>query len=140
MKIKNRNLTALESAFFELSLEQSTETNRILGLQIQEAAVESRQSSGCGFFTDLVPNQDHQLVTPPLDFQIMDIYGVRGEFAAEFMMILFVKNGLILMLECVSLQNFWPSLVTGSEVSFTLTDSKRSVTRKFSVPEFADLI
>ncbi|MFZ2641327.1 MAG: hypothetical protein WA117_10050 [Verrucomicrobiia bacterium] len=104
-------LTSLEKAVLDMMLDKPGAEFEVIRQQLAHATVKDRNLSGVGFFTDFVVPTDTTVLR---DLPNMEIGGIEAEFpdlkhGAGF--VLFIRDGVIRMLEGYTYDEPWPEKI-----------------------------
>ena len=110
-------LNSLERAVLEKLLCGDLPLLTQLRQQLSKCHVAKREYSGVGFFTDFIIPEDISR-TPGLDIQFGDVIGSHPELKNGAGFVLFIKNGVLDMLEGYTYDEPWPSSCSGFDLAF----------------------
>jgi hypothetical protein len=118
-------LNPLEKAVLEKLLSGESERYRILQKQICALRITERKMTGVGFFTDFSLPDDVPKLPDEASFHISDVAAdINGlKHGAGF--VLFVKQGVVYMLEGFTYDEPWPQDIHGFHLYYDGTSERK---------------
>lgn len=93
----------------------------VLRKQYEMASVKSREFTGVGFFTNFLIDPEAPVLNPPISFQFGDVAADFEGLENGVGFVLFIKNGLISLLEGYCFDENFPKDITSYKLYY---DSK----------------
>jgi hypothetical protein len=120
-----KNLTALEDQVLEMLLRGEDETLSVLRQQAKQMQVSSRKMTGAGFYTEFeVPSEASRVPGRPT-FKLGDVNGTADNVKHGFGFLLYVKDGVVSMLEGYTYDDPWPDEVRGLVLTYSSNQSRK---------------
>ncbi len=114
-----RNLTELEDRVLDILLRGENETLTILREQSKRIQVSSREMTGVGFYTEFEVTPDAPRILGRPAFKLGDVNGTAGNVRNGIGFLLYVKDGVLSMLEGYTYDEPWPSEVQGLKLTYS---------------------
>jgi hypothetical protein len=109
-------LTELESGVLTLMLDAPGNTRMAACLQLAHASAGPREMTGVGFYRNFVYPNDTSFQRNLPDESYTDVVAEHPELECGAMFVLFVRDGVVKLLEGVTFDGDWPA----TEDAFTL--------------------
>jgi len=113
------NLTTLEEKVLEMLLRGESEVLAILRQQAKQAQVSSRQMTGVGFYTEFAVPSDVPRVPGRPTFKLGDVNGTVDNVNHGLGFLLYVKDGVLSMLEGYTYDEPWPDEIRGLVLTYS---------------------
>lgn len=114
----SNKLSLLEISVLKKLLDGDLPLLTQLRRQLELCTIEKRELTGCGFYTTLVIPQDIPL-TPGLDIIFGDVVADIPELTSGAGFLLYIKNGVLDMLEGYSYDEPWPESINSFKLEYT---------------------
>lgn len=112
-------LTGVEERLLQMLLRGDDEVLYVLRQQAGQAWVSSRNMTGTGFFTNFeVPAEVPRVKNCPT-FQLGDVHGTADNVKHGLGFLLFVKDGVLSVLEGYTYDEAWPDEISGLVLTYS---------------------
>lgn len=130
----NTELSNLERAVLDKMLDGALPMLSFLRQQLEECSVATREFTGVGFYTTFsLP--DHIPRKAGVDVRIGDVIGESPQIKDGMGFLLYVKNGVLDMLEGYTYDEPWPQEITRFELKYVNGEERDRVTLEESLGE-----
>jgi hypothetical protein len=118
-------LTTIEKQVLEMLLHGQDEVLAILRQQAQRLEVSSREMTGVGFYTEFLVSSDVPRVPGNLTFKLGDVNGAADNVSHGLGFLLYVKEGVLSMLEGYTYDEPWPDDIRGLVLTYASKEGRK---------------
>jgi hypothetical protein len=120
-----KTLTTLEKQVLDMLLHGQDEALTILRQQAKQLEVSSREMTGVGFYTEFVVPPDLPRVPGSPTFKLGDVNGTANNVSNGLGFLLYVKDGVLSMLEGYTYDEPWPDAVSGLVLTYASMEGRK---------------
>lgn len=117
-------LTPLEERVTRMLLAGDDDVLTILRRQLEKANVSSREMTGVGFYTNFAVASEVERVPTGPSFKLGDVNGVADNLQHGVGFLLYIKDGLLDMLEAYTYGEPWPQEVLGLKLTYASGENR----------------
>jgi len=111
------SFSGLERRVLQMLLEGSHALLPLLRQQIEQSEVKSREMTGVGFFTHVSIPEELRIYGSP-SFELSDVSGSASNVRHCFGFVLFIRKGVVSMLEGFTYDDPWPDELQDVELTY----------------------